>query len=134
MEIHTSLYRDLKQDLPHLSQADRLWVKTKTLCLVLDFKSFLRTKLPIPSGDILITSAPKEEKNLGAPSVTESFTISLLWAQNLRLPFPITYFVLPCAPDEFGKRHTGGLTLFPSGLLLCNLCSFTAVTCLSGRW
>lgn len=44
-------------------------------------------------------------KNSGVLFIIELPTITHLWTQNLLLPFPITYFSLPCIPNEFGIKH-----------------------------
>lgn len=82
---------------------------------------------------ILSLHLPLGKKNLGVLVITESLTVSHLRAQSLWLPSPITYFVLPCTPNELGIKHTpralhSSLVAYWSTICIQSY----AVTCLSG--
>lgn len=106
-----SIYSDFKQVLPHLFQEHCGENKEETGSSVLFWTNF-----PLSSGNVLITSAPKKE-NLGVLFIIESHTISYLWTQNLRLPFPITYFCCLVPQMNLVYNTFQGLTLLSKDLL-----------------
>lgn len=121
-----SIYSDFKQVLPHLFQEHCGENKEETGSSVLFWTNF-----PLSSGNVLITSAPKK-KNLGVLFITESHTISYLWTQNLRLPFPITYFLLPCTPNEIWYVTHSRALLFSLKTYSTTCVWSSVLTCLSG--
>lgn len=72
-------------------------VKTKTVCL----QVLLWTDSP---NFQVIFSSPLPLKEPWSCLTVEWLTVSPLRTQNLLLPFPITYFLSPWTPNEFGKN------------------------------